>query len=157
MTSNEVKDTANKGLAPPTLAPTVHIGSLAGKVALITGGSSGLGRAIAQAYAAAGAFVVSADLTPNPPKAPILASTLRDTDLSTPTVELINSQHPAADGLPKAIYVECNVTKAASIEAAVAATVKQYGRLDIMVNNAGIAGGKSRQRLRARYAHRYLS
>lgn len=116
----------------------VNIGSLDSKVALITGGSSGLGRAIALAYAAAGAYIVSADLTPNPPKAPLLAETLKTADLTTPTVDILKSQFPA-EGKPRAVFVHCDVTKPDSVEAAVAFTVQTFGRLDIMVNNAGVA------------------
>ncbi len=126
------------------ILPSGNIGNLAGKIALITGASSGLGRAIAQAYAEAGAFIVSADLTPNPPDAPIVAETLKGTDLKTPTVDLINGKFlvpadsaPAKANIPRAVYVQCNVTQPESVEAAVTFAVETYGRLDIMVNNAG--------------------
>ena len=119
----------------------VNIGILTNKIALITGASSGLGRAIAQAYAAAGAYIVSGDITPNPPVTPLLAETMKargdNLDLITPTVDLLNKNFPSPDGTPRAIYVECNVLKPESIEAAVQATVTQYGRLDVMINNAG--------------------
>lgn len=116
-----------------------NIGNLSGKIALITGGSSGLGRAIASHYAAAGAFIVSADLTPNPPNAPIVAETLKGVDLKTPTVDLLNDKFPVKEGGSKqrAIYVTCDVTKPESVEAAVNKAVETYGRLDVMVNNAG--------------------
>ncbi|RMZ80788.1 hypothetical protein DV737_g2849, partial [Chaetothyriales sp. CBS 132003] len=121
----------------------VNVSALSNKVALITGASSGLGRAIAQAYAAAGAYVVSGDITPTVPVTPLLAETMKargaSVDLTTPTVDWLNKKYPTAQGGPRAIYVHCDVTKPESIEAAVKATVAQYGRLDIMVNNAGIA------------------
>jgi NAD(P)-dependent dehydrogenase (short-subunit alcohol dehydrogenase family) len=118
-----------------------NIGSLARKVALVTGGSSGLGRAICLAYSAAGAFVVSADLQPSPPKTVYLQQTLKETDLTTATVDLINATRSPdqTNGLPLAVFVECNVTVPESFEQAVAATVRQYGRLDIIVNCAGVA------------------
>jgi NAD(P)-dependent dehydrogenase (short-subunit alcohol dehydrogenase family) len=121
--------------------PTPNIGDLARKVALVTGGSSGLGRAICLAYSAAGAFVVNADLQPNPPKTVFLQQALKGADLITPTVDLINAARSPdqTDGLPLGLFVECNVTQPESFEAAVAATVKQYGRLDILVNCAGVA------------------
>ncbi len=118
-----------------------NIGVLPNKIALITGASSGLGRAIAQAYAAAGAYVVSGDITPKPPVTPIFAETIKargdNLDILTPTVDLLNKNYPSADGAPRSIYVHCDVLKPESVEAAVAAAVAQYGRLDIMVNNAG--------------------
>jgi len=130
--SNSVDGTAS------TPSHGTNIGDLGGKVALITGASSGLGRAIAIAYAAAGAQVVCADLTPDPPNAPELRKAMAGSDLSTPTVDLINKQHGSRNGKPVASYVQCNVTQSPSVEAAVEATVQTYSRLDIMVNNAGI-------------------
>ena len=87
--------------------------SLDGKVALVTGSSSGIGEATARSLAAAGAAVV------------------------------INSSSSAAagqavaDSLPKAVYVQASVADAAACQALVDATLAQYGRLDILVNNAG--------------------
>ncbi len=117
------------------------IGDLFGKVALITGASSGVGRAVAEAYASAGAYVVVADLTPNPPNAPGYAEMMRKTgiDKVTPTVDLVNQKYASTDSSPRAIFVQCDVTSSESVKDAVAAAVKQYGRLDIMVNNAGIS------------------
>ncbi|KAK8205260.1 hypothetical protein M8818_004972 [Zalaria obscura] len=134
-----MQGSANTRLSRAALAATTNLGSLHNKVALITGASSGLGRAIAQAYAAAGAFVVSADLSPSPPKAPLLAETLKASDLTTPTVDILNRDHPSPSEKRRAIFVECDVTIPESMQAAVATTVSEYGRLDIMVNNAGIS------------------
>lgn len=131
----------NATIIPPTaVAQVSDIGNLQGKVALITGASSGLGRAIAQAYAMAGAFVMNGDLKPNPPEAPILAETMKATgvDLVSSTVDLLNKGWPNA-GVPRASFVQCDVTDSQSMANAVAATVATYGRLDIMVNNAGIS------------------
>ena len=128
-------------VSPPETASNPNIGDLSKKVALITGASSGVGRAIAEAYAAAGAFVVSADLTPEPPLAPIYAETMKQSgiDVTTPTVDLLNQRFPSSTALPRAIFTQCNVTDSASVRDAVASTVRQYGRLDIFVNNAGIS------------------
>ena len=125
--------------------PQSNINDLSRKVALITGGSSGLGRAICLAYSDAGAFVVNADLQPNPPKTVLLQQSLKGTDLTTPTVDVINAARSSeqTDGLPLAVFVECNVTKPESFEGAVAETVRQYGRLDILVNCAGVAAEAS--------------
>lgn len=126
---------------------TQQIGDLTGKIALITGGSSGLGRAIAFAYAAAGAYIVNADLTPSPPASPNYEATAkaRGEDVLTPTAELINNRYPptASNASPahaqRAVYVHCDVTSSASMAAAVQHAVTVFGRLDIMCNNAGIA------------------
>ena len=121
---------------PAADSPIGNIASLQDKVALITGASSGLGRAIALAYAAAGAYVVSGDLTANPAKAPTVAGIHKDVDHTTGTVELINSKWPAQQK-ERASYVKCDVTDEESVKGAVEFAVKTYGRLDIMVNNAG--------------------
>jgi NAD(P)-dependent dehydrogenase (short-subunit alcohol dehydrogenase family) len=133
---------------PAADSPIGNIASLHNKVALITGGSSGLGRAIAQAYAAAGAYIVSADLQEEPPHAPVVEESLKDTgtDFRTPTVELVNRRWPASDSgdgavkkrESRAVFVRTDVTDEESVKAAVKTAVDVYGRLDIMVNNAGM-------------------
>jgi NAD(P)-dependent dehydrogenase (short-subunit alcohol dehydrogenase family) len=98
-------------------------------VAIVTGASSGNGRAIAVALAKAGANVVCADLT---------RDALKDgyeADLSVPTDELIRA------GGGRAIFVATDVVKAAQVERLVAGTAEQFGRLDLMVNNAGVFTG----------------
>ena len=93
---------------------------LQSKVAVVTGGSSGNGRAIARAFAKHGADVVVADIRANPREG------------GTPTHELI----PAETGA-RATFVHCDVTRVADLEAAVAAA-EELGGIDVMVNNAGI-------------------
>jgi len=90
------------------------------RVALVTGASSGNGRAIATRYAEHGARVVVADITDRPREG------------GTPTVDEINARHKGA-----ARYVECDVTQPESIRNAVE-TAEDWGGLDILVNNAGI-------------------
>jgi ketoreductase RED2 len=87
--------------------------SLEGKVALVTGSSSGIGEATARSLAAAGAAVVIN---------------------SSSSVE---AGKAIADSLPEAVYVQASVADAAACQALVDATLAQYGRLDILVNNAG--------------------
>jgi NAD(P)-dependent dehydrogenase (short-subunit alcohol dehydrogenase family) len=121
---------------PASNSPVGNIASLQDKVAIVTGGSSGLGRAISQAYAAAGAYVVNADITPNPPNAQNIAKLREDYDLKTPTVDLINQKWPAEkQGVERAAFYKCDVTTEESVKGAVAFAVEKFGRLDIMVNN----------------------
>jgi len=91
---------------------------LAGQVALVTGASQGLGRAIAEALAASGATV---------------ALVARSADKLADVAAAI----AAAGG--KAEVFPCDVMKAEAIQQVVDAAVEKLGRLDVLVNNAGIA------------------
>jgi len=95
------------------------MGLVDGKVALVTGAGSGIGRASAQAFAREGAKVVVADVV---------------VEGGEETVQMIK----ASGG--DAIFVKCDVSKAADVEAAVQAAVDTYGQLDCAHNNAGIEG-----------------
>lgn len=97
-------------------ATTVGGRRLEGKVALITGSASGLGKATAHEFVQHGAQVIIAD---------------NDTELGPQTAKELG---------PLACYVECDVTVEAQIAEAVGVAVGQYGKLDIMYNNAGITG-----------------
>jgi hypothetical protein len=97
---------------------------LEGRVALVTGASSGNGRAIALRYAREGASVLCADLQPEP-----LAHGF---DEGPPTHEAIE----AAGG--RARFVRCDVTSGEETRAAVEACVESFGRLDVVVANAGV-------------------
>ena len=92
-------------------------GLLEGKVALVTGAASGIGRATAIAAAREGAKVLVVDAVP-----------------AEDTVKAIKQ----AGG--EALFHKCDVTRAAEVEATVAAAVKHFGRLDCAHNNAGIIG-----------------
>lgn len=87
------------------------------KVVIVTGGASGIGRAAAIAFAKKGAKIVVADWTEN-----------------QETVQLIT----ASGG--EAIFIKCDVSKAADVKAMVEKTVASFGRLDYAFNNAGIEG-----------------
>jgi glucose 1-dehydrogenase len=96
---------------------------LAGKTAVVTGASSGIGRAIAASFAAEGARVVIADVTTEPLEG------------GEPTADLITR----AGG--EATFETVDVGRWEDIDLAVAKTVARYGRLDIMVNNAATYTG----------------
>lgn len=87
------------------------------KVAIVTGGSFGIGRASAIAFAKKGAKVVIVDW-------------IEDND----TLNLIKSSGG------EAIFVKCDVSKSADVKAMVEKTISTFGRLDYAYNNAGIEG-----------------
>src|SRR5262245_28681370 len=89
---------------------------LAGKVAIITGAGSGIGRAAALRFAAEGARVVVAELMP---------------ELGKETERLLR------DAGGEGRFVECDVTDDGSVEAMVGSARAAYGRLDVVYNNAG--------------------
>ena len=94
-------------------------GRVEGKVALVTGGGSGIGRATALVFAREGAKVVVADVT------------------ETGGLETVE-QVTAAGGA--ATFVRADVSNPAEVEAMVSRAVKVYGQLDCAFNNAGIEG-----------------
>jgi 3-oxoacyl-[acyl-carrier protein] reductase len=91
---------------------------LAGKVAVVTGASKGIGAAIAKAFAAEGAKVVVN-----------YASSKAGADAVVETIT-------AAGG--KAVAVQGDVSKAAQAQGLIDAAVREFGRLDVLVNNSGV-------------------
>ena len=91
------------------------------QVAVITGAGAGIGRAIAETFAAAGAAVVVSD---------------RDTDAAAEVVKGIKAQGG------KASAVACDVTKEEDLASLISKTVQQFGKLTILVSNAGGGGPK---------------
>lgn len=91
---------------------------LEGKVALITGAASGIGEKAARLFSRHGATVVIADI---------------QDDLGQKVCDEL-------DTASSATFVRCDVTKESDVENAVNAAVSKFGKLDIMYNNAGIAG-----------------
>uniref|UniRef100_A0ACD5WE00 Uncharacterized protein n=1 Tax=Avena sativa TaxID=4498 RepID=A0ACD5WE00_AVESA len=87
---------------------------LDGKVAIVTGGASGIGEAMARLFAASGATVVIADIQ-----------------------DALGEAVAASIG-PPCTYTRCDVTDEAQVESTVAAAVAAHGRLDVMLSNAGV-------------------
>lgn len=96
------------------------VNRLEGRVAAITGASSGLGRAIALTYAREGAAVVCADLQPN-----ARTDTKGAEESRVPTHQLI------IDDGGKASFVETDVRDEIQVEALVGCVIKDFGRLDM--------------------------
>lgn len=93
--------------------------SLDGRVALVTGGGSGIGAAICRAFSAAGAVVAVLDLDPSAAEA-------------------------VARDLQRGLAVQADVSDSAAVDAAVARVAAELGQLDVLVNNAGFVGDESR-------------
>ncbi len=93
---------------------------LARRIALVTGGASGIGRAVARRLAQEGAHVVVADL-------------------DQPGAEQVAHELAEQHGTGRALGVAMDVTAETSIRSAIGAAVETYGGLDLVVSNAGIA------------------
>jgi NAD(P)-dependent dehydrogenase (short-subunit alcohol dehydrogenase family) len=96
---------------------------LDGRVAVVTGGASGLGRAIALRFADEGARVVVGDVRQEPAEGGAL------------TAELLGA---------RGLFVEGDASRWEDVDRLVSAAVERFGRLDVMVCNAGIAGRHSK-------------
>ena len=94
-------------------------GLLEGKIAVITGAGSGIGRGSALCFAEAGAIVVVSDI---------------DVVGGEATVDLVKESGGVAS------FIKCDVSKAAEVEALISGVVQAHGRIDCAFNNAGVEG-----------------
>jgi NAD(P)-dependent dehydrogenase (short-subunit alcohol dehydrogenase family) len=98
-------------------------GRLSGRTAVVTGGASGLGRAIALRFADEGAFVVVGDVRRDPREG------------GATTEELLGD---------RGAFLEADASRSGDLDRLVCAAVQRAGRLDVMVCNAGISGRHSK-------------
>ena len=98
------------------------------RVAIVTGGSSGIGRGIAVRLAEAGATIVIADLRREPEQGAHF-----HTDVTTPTDELVADRFDV-----QSLYVDVDTSDSDDVDALIKRTVDSYDGIDILVNNAGI-------------------
>jgi NAD(P)-dependent dehydrogenase (short-subunit alcohol dehydrogenase family) len=100
-------------------------GRLQDKIAVITGAGSGMGKAMAELFAAEGARLVLADISGN----------------QDAVAAAVNAAHGGAGNAPIAIGIHCDVSDESQVQAMIAAAEETFGRLDILCNNAGFGGG----------------
>jgi len=117
--TSESTGASNRNPKQPEPMPSPHAERLKGRVAIVTGGASGIGRASAMRLAAEGAAVAIGDLN---------ATGARE----------VASEIERAGG--RAFGLETNVSQEADIQALVAATIERFGQLDILHNNAAALG-----------------
>jgi NAD(P)-dependent dehydrogenase (short-subunit alcohol dehydrogenase family) len=99
---------------------------LADRVAVVTGSASGLGRAIALRFADEGAVVIVSDVRPDPREGGD------------------NTEALIAAGGGRCARIDADVSRWEDVDRLVSATVERFGRLDVMINNAAIAGPASK-------------
>ena len=93
------------------------LGRLKGKVAIITGANSGIGRATARLFGREGAKVVCCDIQ----------------ETISPRIDLLIKEKEGGE----ALFVHCDVTKQEDLDGAVKSAIDHFGRVDILYNNAG--------------------
>jgi NAD(P)-dependent dehydrogenase (short-subunit alcohol dehydrogenase family) len=99
------------------MVATNNGGSFAGRVAFVTGAASGIGRAVAMAFARQGASVVVTDVSE------------QDNQETARMIEELGG---------RALAVTCDVSRAEDVRRALDATIETFGRLDLAFNNAGV-------------------
>src|SRR6202049_3799796 len=119
MAAPALPGSAPAGLTTRQARRTFTMGRLNGKVAVITGAASGMGRGTAIRFAGEGAAVVIADLNNEGGEAAV---------------------RECRENGGRAIFQKTDVTAEADIKAAIERALKEFGKLDVMYNNAGLAG-----------------
>jgi citronellol/citronellal dehydrogenase len=105
------------------ISSRAHAGALTGRVAVVTGGSRGIGRALVLALAAAGTDVV------------VAGKSITEDPRLPGTIHSVAAEVRSAGG--RALAIRTDVRKEAEVEALIQQTVDEWGRIDIVVSNAG--------------------
>ena len=106
----------------------IQLGQLDGKVAIVTGSSRGIGKAVAIGFAREGARVVLCGRTTDAGAAPL-------------SVEAAAQEIEALGG--EALPIACDVTDEAQVDDMVGRAIREWGRIDVLINNAGLKWGRS--------------
>jgi NAD(P)-dependent dehydrogenase (short-subunit alcohol dehydrogenase family) len=98
---------------------------LENKIAVITGAGSGMGKAMAEIFSAEGAQLVLADISGK----------------QNEVAAAVNAAAGAGSNAVRAVPVHCDVSNEEDVQAMIATAEKEFGRLDVLCNNAGFGGG----------------
>jgi NAD(P)-dependent dehydrogenase (short-subunit alcohol dehydrogenase family) len=120
------KTQSNRKAKPKTVTPAAGALRLRGKVVVVTGGSRGIGYAIARVLAAEGCSVVIASRDPST----LAQSAMRISDSLAKTI--------ASTQRPEVVAEVCDVRDPESVASLFATVKRRFGKLDVLVNNAGI-------------------
>jgi SDR family mycofactocin-dependent oxidoreductase len=105
------------------------VADLHGRVALVTGAARGQGRSHALTLAEAGADIIAADICASVPTAPYPLATREDLDTTAAEIEKLDR---------RVLPMECDIRSSAQLDAVVTAGLAEFGKIDILVANAGI-------------------
>ncbi len=104
-------------------------GRVEGKVAIVTGAAHGMGASHALSLAREGADVAVSDIAHDIPANPYSLGTEKEAGSVVDQIKAIGR---------RAVFVQCDVSKASEVEAMVGKVIDEFGKIDILVNNAGI-------------------
>jgi len=105
---------------------------VAGKVAIVTGAAHGMGRSHCLVLAREGADIAAVDICRDLPEAQYPQAALDELNSAVSAIQAMGR---------RAIGIKCDVTKSDEVEEMVARVVREFGKIDVLVNNVGVSGG----------------